>query len=66
MELRFSSRDTLPLFLTPAELANVLGISRNTAYELVHRADFPVISVGKQYRISTEQFFKWLDNQAAA
>ena len=64
--LQFTNINNLPLVLTPMDIAAVLGISRNTAYEVIHSQDFPMFRVGKQYRISRERFLKWLDGQAAA
>ena len=39
--------DELPLVLTPMDIAKVLNISKNTAYEMVHSKDFPCFKVGK-------------------
>ncbi len=64
--LQFTNIDNLPLVLTPMDIAAVLGISRNTAYEVIHSKGFPVIKVGKQYRVHRERFFHWLDSQTAA
>lgn len=55
----------LPLVLTPKDIAKVLQISRNTAYEVMHCKGFPVLKIGKQYRVSREQFLRWLNNSAA-
>ncbi len=57
--------DELPLVLTPMDIAKVLNISKNTAYEMVHSKDFPCFKVGKQYRIRRERFFQWMDEVAA-
>lgn len=43
--------DELPLFLTVEELANVLGIGRNTAYTMVRTNQIANVRVGNQYRI---------------
>ena len=61
----FRKVEELPLVLTPMDIAAVLGISRNTAYELIHSEDFPILRVGKQYRVSRKRFLTWLDSQAA-
>ena len=61
----FRKVEELPLVLTPMEIAAVLGISRNTAYELIHSEDFPILRVGKQYRVSRKRFLTWLESQAA-
>lgn len=61
----FRKVEELPLVLTPMDIAAVLGISRNTAYELIHSKDFPILRVGKQYRVSRKRFLTWLEGQAA-
>lgn len=57
---RLTSRDDLPLVLSPADVAEILGISRNTAYDVIHSEGFPAFRVGKQYRVSRERFLIWL------
>ena len=61
----FRKVEELPLVLTPMDIAAVLGISRNTAYELIHSEDFPILRVGKHYRVSRKRFLTWLESQAA-
>ena len=61
----FRKVEELPLVLTPMDIAAVLGISHNTAYELIHSEDFPILRVGKQYRVSRKRFLTWLEGQAA-
>ena len=61
----FRKVEELPLVLTPMDIAAVLGILRNTAYELIHSEDFPILRVGKQYRVSRKRFLTWLESQAA-
>lgn len=58
--------DELPLVLTPMDIARVLGVSRNTAYEIVHSKGFPAFKIGKQYRIKRDKFFQWMDESVAA
>ena len=57
--------EELPLVLTPAEISGLLGISRNTVYELLHSKDFPAFRIGKQYRVSRARFMAWLNGEAA-
>ena len=64
-KVAFRQVGELPLVLTPMDIAAVLGISRNTAYELIHSEDFPILRVGKQYRVSRKRFLTWLESQAA-
>ncbi|MGI5906752.1 MAG: helix-turn-helix domain-containing protein [Candidatus Pararuminococcus gallinarum] len=63
--IEMTEANRLPLVLTPTDIAAVLGISRNTVYEVIHRKDFPAFKVGKQYRISRERFINWMNGQAA-
>ena len=65
VRVAFRKVEELPLVLTPMDIAAVLGISRNTAYELIHSEDFPILRVGKQYRVSRKRFLTWLESQAA-
>ena len=58
--------ESLSMVLTPLDIAAVLGISRNTAYELVHSEDFPAFRIGKQYRVSKVRFLAWLNGEKAA
>lgn len=53
--------NTLPLVLTPSDIADILALSRNTTYELIHSETFPAFRVGKQYRVSKDKFLAWLD-----
>lgn len=55
------SREEVPEIMTPAHVKEVLGIGRRQVYELVRKAPFPVVKVGKLYKISKHSFFKWLD-----
>lgn len=57
---RLTSQGDLPLVLSPADVAEILGISRNTAYDVIHSKGFPAFRVGKQYRVSRERFLTWL------
>lgn len=50
----------LPFVMTPSDIAKIMGISRNKAYEVVHSKDFPSFKVGKQYRVSRDKFVSWL------
>lgn len=47
---------------TVAEMAKVLGIGRDKAYDLVHREDFPAIRIGGSYIIPAANLDQWLLN----
>lgn len=48
------------LTLSVAETAEELGISTKTAYNLVHRADFPTVRIGGRIRVSREGLTAWV------
>lgn len=50
-------------FMTVAEVQKALGISKNSAYTLVSRSDFPSFRAGKVIRIPVKQFEEWIDRQ---
>ena len=59
----YKSIDDLPITFGPIELSTILGISRNKAYELANRIDFPTYRVGKKIIISKKHFIAWMDTQ---
>ncbi len=48
-------------YLTVADVKNYLNISQASAYELVHRNDFPTARIGGSIRIPREAFLAWVD-----
>lgn len=58
------SYDDLPLFLNASLVAQVLGISPSTAYELMHEPGFPVLRVGSRMVVPKEKFIQWADAQS--
>lgn len=51
------------LTLSVEQMAAVLNISRNTAYELVKRPGFPCFHVGKRILVNRDMLQVWLNNQ---
>lgn len=47
----YKSYDDLPLFLNARTVANVLGVSISSAYELMHEPDFPTLKVGSRLAV---------------
>jgi excisionase family DNA binding protein len=50
-----------PPVLTADDIAEIMGISRRKAYELMEHKDFPLIRIGRLKKVKREDFFKWLD-----
>ena len=51
MENKYRSLDDLPLALRVEDLMPILGIGRNTAYELVRSGKIRSIRVGRKIRV---------------
>jgi len=64
MEQKFRDFSELPLTLTVEEVAKVLRISRGTAYNLVHREDFPAVKIGRRLIIPRDHFWSWVNKEA--
>lgn len=56
--------DNLPLTLTPADVAKVLGVGENNAYSLFHSKNFPSVRVGRRLLVGREAFRNWLEKSA--
>ena len=57
----YKSYDDLPLFLNAETVADVLGVSISSAYELMHEPGFPTLKVGSRMVVSTENRIQWLE-----
>ena len=51
----------LPLFLNARMVANLLGVSQSTAYELMHEKSFPTLQVGSRLVVPKEKFIEWMN-----
>ena len=57
---RLNNYDELPLVLDVADIQRIMGISRVTAYELVHTPGFPAFRSGRLIKVSKIAFFEWM------
>ena len=60
MERKYHSFDELPLSLRVEDLMPILGIGRNTAYELVPSKQIYSVKVGRQLRIPKQSLIDYL------
>ena len=60
----YKSYDDLLLFLNAKMVAQVLGVSISTAYELFHDPGFPTLRVGSRMVVPKEQFIQWAEGQS--
>lgn len=50
-----------PLSVSVQEMAELLKISKPTAYKLVHTNGFPVLNLGRRKIIPYKKFTEWLE-----
>ena len=59
----FTNYDQLPLFLNANTVAQGLGVSISSAYELMHEKGFPALRVGTRIIVPKEKFCQWVEEQ---
>ena len=60
----YKSKEELPMFLTVMDVANLLGIYRASAYELVREDNFPKLKIVQgRTIIPRDRLLEWLDEQ---
>lgn len=57
---RMKNYDDLPLVLDVSDVQHIMGISRKSAYELVHTPGFPAFRSGRLIKVSKKAFFDWM------
>ena len=55
------SYEELPLFLNAKIVAQVLGISPSSGYELLHQQDFPALKIVLRMVVPKEKFIQWVE-----
>lgn len=61
LESKYKSFDELPLFLNYQMIADILGISRAVAYQLMREDSFPTLRIGKRMVVPKDRFIAWLE-----
>ena len=62
MERKYHSFDELPLTLRVEDLMPILGIGRNTAYELIHSGQIRSVRIGRRICIHKAEVLRFLKN----
>ena len=57
----YKSYDDLPLFFNAETVAQILGVSISSAYELLHEPGFPVLRIGNRMVVPKERFIQWVE-----
>ena len=56
----YTSYDELPLLLNVNQLADLLGVSDSSVYELIQEDDFPSVRIGKRIVVPKDELRKWI------
>ena len=56
----YTSYDELPLLLNVKQLADLLGVSDSSVYELIQEDDFPALRIGKRIVVPKEELMEWI------
>ena len=57
------SYEELPLFFSAQMVADVLGVSISSAYELMHEGGFPSLRIGNRLVIPKDHFRRCVEEQ---
>ena len=63
---KLKNYDDFPLVLDVADIRRIMGISRVSAYELVHTPGFPAFRSGRLIKVSKKAFFDWMEKGSAS
>jgi len=61
----YKTYDELPLMLSVSQVADVLGIGRTNAYELVKEKDFPSLKIGSRIVVPKDKFIAWIEEKVS-
>ncbi len=59
----YKSYDELPLFLNAKQVADLLGVSESSAYELMGEKEFPSVRIGNRIIVPKEKFQEWIEKK---
>ncbi len=63
---KYTNFEDMPACLNISEVAEVMRISKPTAYALVHQEGFPAVKVAdKRYIVPKDRFIQWLNGARA-
>jgi hypothetical protein len=57
----YKSYDELPLFLNASMVAEALGVSPSSGYELMHEKGFPALRIGSRIVVPKEKLIAWVE-----
>ncbi len=60
---QYQSYDELPLFLNARMVADALGVSPSSGYELMREEGFPALKIGSRVVVPKEKFIAWVERR---
>ena len=57
----YKNYDDLPLMLSVHDVAEVLGISKSSAYVLAKEKGFPTLKIGARVVVPRDRFIEWIN-----
>ena len=60
---KYKSYDELPLFLNAKMVADALGVSPSSGYELMREEGFPALKIGSRVVVPKEKFIAWVERK---
>ena len=60
--MKFMANEDKGKFLTVAEVADIMRVSKMTVYRLVHAGDLPAVRVGRSFRVNERAVSEYLDS----
>ncbi len=60
---QYQSYDELPLFLNAKMVADALGVSPSSGYELMREEGFPALKIGSRVVVPKEKFIAWVERR---
>lgn len=61
-----TTNTSLPLLLTPAQVARELSISRHSVYRLIRARQLKALDYGTRYRVRREDLLKFVERSGRA
>ena len=60
---QYQSYDELSLFLNAKMVADALGVSPSSGYDLMREEDFPALKIGSRVVVPKEKFIAWVERK---
>jgi excisionase family DNA binding protein len=58
------NKENFPLILKAKHVAEIMGCSERTAYEMMELNGFPLVRIGRLKRVNRDAFLNWFDQQS--